>query len=153
MFKPCSLHSKKRRLIIFITRYHCVISQVNEPYHIHSYDLLYSCAVLPLTHHKWLELLNYSSSSNIAWEGNQSRFSHLFNCNCDIGVCQRLFWPQAVCFQDIETSTGGILLYYIFTVVAFSVSNTACLVVVIKQRHTFFTADTVALYVAWRAQV
>lgn len=52
-----------------------------------------------------------ASSSMHAWEDNQGRFSHFYS-HCDVGVCQRLFWPEAVCFQDIKTSAGGILFHY-----------------------------------------
>lgn len=53
-----------------------------------------------------------ASSSVQPWEDNQGRFSHFYSY-CDAGICQRLFWLEAVCFQDIKTSTEGILLYYI----------------------------------------
>lgn len=55
--------------------------------------------------------------------------SHIsYNCYCDIGVRQRLFWPEAVCFQDMKTSAGGIP-HSIFAVIVLFVSHNVCLIV------------------------
>lgn len=126
MFKPCSLHNEKRESIIFITRCHRVIT---SQWAIIFIVMIYCTLVrhcLPCTV-VWLEFLNDSSFSNNAWEDTRWRFSHLHKRYYNTGVCQRLFWPGAVCFQDIQTSGRGIRLHYVFAVFGFGVSNAVCL--------------------------
>lgn len=146
MFKPCSLHNEKRKSIIFSTRCHRVIT---SQWAIIFIVMIYCTLVqhcLPCTV-VWLELLNDSSSSDNAWEDTGWRFSHLHKRYYNTGVCQRLFWPGAVCFQDIKTSGGGIRLHCVFAVVGLCVSH-CCLFVwwliwfeiclLLLNRYTYF---------------
>lgn len=71
------------------------------------YCTIVQCSLLCTTYDKSF----YVSSSNNAL-GRQSVqiLTDFYSHYGDTGGCQRLFWPEAVCFQDINRISGGILL-------------------------------------------
>lgn len=97
-------------------------------HHIHSYDLLYTCAALPPLHRGLIGAPKLILPPRTMPGKTLVGDSHVFISAIMILVFARgCFGPGAVCFQDIQTSGGGIRLHYVFAVVGFGVSKAVCL--------------------------
>lgn len=77
--------SSCQRAVAFIAMIYCTLVQRSLRHSVYDYSFLLGACM----GRQSVEILTF------------------FYSHCDVGICQRLFWPEAVCFQHIKTSTGG----------------------------------------------